>query len=341
MVQDIVDSLDINEPWDLLYLAYFYNGVGLCFRGRKDHEVLLLDEIVAVRDENNKQLLRNCPHPFKNQPSNVVGKNKAKQKRKIPRTIYLQDDEHHDPKAPYNVIRKYQSLFPAGTDPNTRFYCYPFTKEQRESGKYKTASGENAVFNPARPLGKNKICTILSTLCTRIGQPTPVDGLGKFAGHGLRRFAINNLSHMSDSAITAHGGPGSRQAIMCYQDPRGCDRIKTSKAAFGASFENRKSPLAEHSTTSATQEWEPETKRFRSSALSTPACSVAPSTPAWTTPSTPFSAASSQASGPASSHMSVPRSLRERLMDLAEALGAGVITQAEFDDKRASMISAI
>lgn len=243
MVQDIVDSLDINEPWDLLYLAYFYNGVGLCFRGRNDHEVLLLDEIVAVRDENNKQLLRNCPHPFKNQPSNVVGKKKAKQKRKIPRTIYLQDDEHHDPKAPYNVIRKYQSLFPAGTDPNTRFYCYPFTKEQRESGKYKTASGENAVFNPARPLGKNKIGTILSTLCTRIGQPTPVDGLGKFAGHGLRRFAINNLSHMSDSAITAHGGPGSRQAIMCYQDPRGCDRIKTSKAAFGASFENRKSTL--------------------------------------------------------------------------------------------------
>ena len=114
----------------------------------------------------------------------------------------------------------YRSHKPVGHE--GRFYLYPSKKTPslREKDSKEIFKGSPSWSASNTPIGHNELGKIVKELCTRVGQPVPAGGLGKWGGQGLRRTALTNCAEgeMNDTKKMKAGGHRSKQGLMKYID---------------------------------------------------------------------------------------------------------------------------
>ena len=218
----------MNDARDLVNGCYIVVGIGWCLRGKEDHALLADGEIKFLADEQGPYVSLS-PHFLKNH-SEQVGSG-GQHDRQEPRRLYqLEQDNPHDG---YNMMNLYRSHKPVGHE--GRFYLYPSKKTP--SLREKDSKGSPSWYASNTPIGHNELGKIVKELCTRVGQPVPAGGLGKWGGQGLRRTALTNCAEggMNDTQKMKAGGHRSKQGLMKYIDISGGSAMKISKASFQGS----------------------------------------------------------------------------------------------------------
>mmetsp|Transcript_51314 Transcript_51314/g.103094 ORF Transcript_51314/g.103094 Transcript_51314/m.103094 type:complete len:696 (+) Transcript_51314:655-2742(+) len=229
---DILESLDFNVPLQLLHGAFLVNGVGFCFRGRTDHDVLEVKEIKSVVDENGRVSKMIGSHWFKNHGQSCLT---MTSERLNPAHIYQHDPE--DTRDPHNILDKFIRKCPKGY--TGKFYLYPFTEAQKSRNPVEANDGSVAWFNPKRPFGKDQQSQIVKIECTRLGFPVPPLQLGKWGAHGLRRLALKNMdsAKAGETRSKQFGRHKSNGGLAAYQEGDGQTRKENSAMAFGLPVE--------------------------------------------------------------------------------------------------------
>ena len=175
-------NADIESECTIQFLHAFQPPTDTAY-GKEDHAILQDSEITFEQDSEGR-FVALCPNFLKNHSEQVGfgGQHDRQEKRRI---YQLQPD---NPRDVYNMLAKVRLHKPANH--TGRFYLYPDKKypDRRE----KDSQGNPAWYASKCHIGHNELGKIVREVCTRVGQPVPPGGLGKWGGQGLRRSALTN-----------------------------------------------------------------------------------------------------------------------------------------------------
>jgi len=178
------------EPKQLLRTLFCLNGLHFALRGGEEHANLSIEQF-SIQDRNGKRCI-----VYKE----TVSKTSAgglRTTRIRPKEVVHFENETNPERCHVRLFEQFLGVRPAGT---TRFYLQP-------------AKHPTSVWFTNRPIGKNKLASFLTNMCSEAGL------VGKKTNHSLRATCATRLyqAGVEEQQIMERTGHRSVTGVRCYK----------------------------------------------------------------------------------------------------------------------------
>ncbi|XP_011406250.1 PREDICTED: glutamine-rich protein 1-like [Amphimedon queenslandica] len=203
--------LCLSTPNGLLNCVFIYNGKNLCLRGGDEHCQLKFSQLrreVLTVDGVSKSLYIYTEHGSKNRSG---GFGELHVQNKVVR--HFEVPEAGD-RSYVKILDLYLSKVPKEAIEKDNFYVRPVT-----------VVGEGKPWFSSVPVGKNKLATMVKTMCSKAGLQ------GNKTNHSLRSFGVSSLfqENVPEKIIQERSGHRSVSALRMYEKTTSKQLIEASR----------------------------------------------------------------------------------------------------------------